>query len=52
VSLTHEGLVVEKLDVTGDHQRQQTPSDEPVTSEEDIRVPLKEEHIKLTKELY
>ena len=49
--MTHEKLVVEKHDVT-DRQRQQTSSDGPVTSEEEIRVPLKEEHVKVTKEPY
>ena len=52
MTVTHEELVVEKHDVTGDRQRQQTSSDGPVTSEEEIRVPLKEEHVKVTKEPY
>lgn len=52
VPVTHEELVVEKHDVTGDRQRQQTSSDGPVTSEEEIRVPLKEEHVRVTKEPY
>ena len=51
VPVTHEELVVEKHDVTGDSQ-QQTPSNGPVTSEEEIRVPLIEEHVKVTKEPY
>ena len=50
VPVTHEELVVEKHDVTGDSHQQQTPSDGPVTSEEEIRIPLKEEHVKVTKE--
>ena len=52
VPVTHEELVVEKHDVTGDSSQQQTPSDEPVTSEEEIRIPLKDEHVKVTKEPY
>jgi uncharacterized protein (TIGR02271 family) len=52
VPVTHEELVVEKHDVTGDSQQQQTPSNGPVTSEEEIRVPLKEKHVKVTKEPY
>ena len=50
VPVTHEELVVEKHDVTRDSRQRQTPSDGPVTSEEGIRVPLKEEHVKVTKE--
>ena len=52
VPVTHEELVVEKHDVTGDSPQQQTPSDEPVTSEEEIRIPLNDEHVKVTKEPY
>jgi uncharacterized protein (TIGR02271 family) len=52
VPVTHEELVVEKHDVTGDSHQQQTPRDGPVTSEEEIRIPLKEEHVKVTKEPY
>jgi uncharacterized protein (TIGR02271 family) len=44
--------VVEKHDVTEDSHQQQTPSGGPVTSEEEIRIPLKEEHVKVTKEPY
>jgi uncharacterized protein (TIGR02271 family) len=44
--------VVEKHDVTGDSHQQQAQSDGPVTSEEEIRIPLKEEHVKVTKEPY
>ena len=50
--MTHEELVVEKHDVTGDSPQRQAPSDGPVTSEEEIRIPLKEEHVKVTKEPY
>jgi uncharacterized protein (TIGR02271 family) len=50
--VTHEELVVEKHDVAGDSHQRPRPSDGPVTSEEEIRVPLKEEHIKVTKEPY
>jgi uncharacterized protein (TIGR02271 family) len=52
VPVTHEELVVEKHDVTGDSTQQRTPSEGPVTSEEEVRVPLKEEHVKVTKEPY
>jgi uncharacterized protein (TIGR02271 family) len=52
VPVTHEELVVEKHDVTGDSRQQQTPSEGPVTSEEEIRIPLREEHVKVIKEPY
>jgi uncharacterized protein (TIGR02271 family) len=50
VPVTHEELVIEKHDVTGDSRQQQTSSDGPVTSEEEIKIPLKKEHVKVTKE--
>ena len=41
VPVTHEELVVEKHDVTRDSHQQQTPSDGPVTSEEEIESTTK-----------
>ena len=41
VPVTHEELVVEKHDVTGDSRQQQTSSGGPVTSEEEIKSTTK-----------